>query len=118
MDEKQAEALAKVLQGEAWDTGGGMWVVQIVRGDGKLVVFSGDCICEYEDDDAFDQGKATNTIHLATGDEPRWVVEDQDGAVFYPNAEFDIGWRLYEDAAREAQALASRTGDKYKVREQ
>src|SRR5262245_29903393 len=62
MNEQQAEAIASALDGEAWQSGGGMWVVTVTRDDGTLVVFSGDAICEYESDDAFDVGRASNTI--------------------------------------------------------
>ncbi len=41
MNEKQAEMLARAVGGDAWQSGGAIWVVTLNREDGKLVVFSG-----------------------------------------------------------------------------
>jgi hypothetical protein len=49
MNQKQAELLAKAVGGDAWQSGGGVWVVTLNREDGRLVVFSGEAVCEYAD---------------------------------------------------------------------
>lgn len=41
MDEWTAEQLAAIVGGEAWQSGGGIYVVTVNRDDGSLVVFSG-----------------------------------------------------------------------------
>jgi hypothetical protein len=117
MEQKQAELLARVVGGDAWQSGGGVWVVTINREDGRVVVFSGEAVCEYEDDEAFDQGRALNTILLTT-DERSWVICDGEGNVFYRDDELEVGWRSEEEAEHEARGLASRTGERYLVREE
>lgn len=62
MNEKQATIMAECCGGEPWQSGGGIWLVMIHRHDGRLVVISGDAICEYQDEDAFDRGDARTTI--------------------------------------------------------
>ena len=42
MDERTVEQLAAILGGEAWQSGGGIYLVTVNRDDGSLVVFSGD----------------------------------------------------------------------------
>lgn len=64
MNEAQADAVANALDGESWQSGGNIWLVIIHRGDGSLVVLSEDAICEYADDDAFDNASALKMIPL------------------------------------------------------
>jgi hypothetical protein len=64
MDERQAEAVAEALGGAAWNSGGGIWLVQLQRADGHLVVISGEVVCEYRDSMAFDKGDVTVSIPL------------------------------------------------------
>lgn len=64
MSEDQANAVAGALGGEIWQSGGGIWLVLIRRGDGHLVVLSDEVVCEYENDEAFDSAKALTAIHL------------------------------------------------------
>lgn len=64
MDEQQAEAVAAALGGTAWNSGGGLYLVRIERSDGHFVVVSDEVVCEYEDDDAFEAGRATRSIIL------------------------------------------------------
>ena len=40
MDEEKAEALAKLLGGETWQSGGNLWLVILKRSDGKVVAIS------------------------------------------------------------------------------
>lgn len=118
MNQKQAEALVKIVGGEAWNSGGGIWLVTVQRGDGRLIVFSGDAVCEYENEEAFDEGRAAAMIGLVSDLDERWVVSDAQGNTFYEHDEFELGWASEGDARREALALSSRTGERYFVREQ
>lgn len=65
MNEKQALAVAGALGGEAWHSGGGIWLVRLTNPEGRLVVISDDLVCEYRDEDAFRNGEAAQTISLA-----------------------------------------------------
>jgi hypothetical protein len=67
MDSKAANQLARILGGRADNTGGGIYLVTIDRPGGSLVVFSGDCVCEYESEEAFEAGRPSSTIVLARG---------------------------------------------------
>lgn len=116
MNELRAEALANIFGGEAWDSGGGIWLAAYWRGDGKYIVFSGDAVCEYESEEAFDNGKPSNTIILASGDEEWWVVMDSAGNVIYRNPDLNSGWRFREEAEHEASGLQSRTGEQFFVK--
>ncbi len=119
MNEEQAKALASIVGGEAWNSGGGIWLVTVHREDGSLIVFSGDAICEYEDEEAFDECRALNTIVLAVPDLGHlYVLVDLDGDVFFENEALRLGWRYEEEARREARALESRGEGRYQVVQQ
>lgn len=109
MDEKTAEHLAAIVGGESWQSGGGIYLVTVNRDDGSLVVFSGDAIAEYENDEAFDAGRASKLIPLTIpeGDD-LYVLVDLQGNVFYCDDAMERGWRHQEDAEREARGLESR----------
>jgi hypothetical protein len=64
MNQQQAQAVAEALDGEAWQSGGNIWLVRFRGPDGRLVVISDDLICEYDDEGAFDEGRAAKTIEL------------------------------------------------------
>lgn len=113
MNEQQANLLAEIFSGEAWDSGGGTWLAAYWRGDGKYIVFSGDAICEYNSEEDFDIAQAAKTIVLASGDEEFWVVVDSKGNVIYRNADLKTSWRSEEEAMREARGFASRTGERF-----
>lgn len=116
MDERIAEQLATILGGEAWQSGGGIWLVTVNREDGSLVVFSGDAICEYENDEAFDASRASKTIFLDIPEtEGLYVIVDLQGNVFYHDNATERGWRYEEDALREARALESRGEGRFTV---
>lgn len=109
MDEKTAEHLAAIVGGESWQSGGGIYLVTINRDDGSLVVFSGDAVAEYENDEAFDAGRASKSILLNIPDsEELYVIVDLQGNVFYSDNAMERGWRYQEDAEREARGLESR----------
>lgn len=116
MDERTAEQLAVIVGGEAWQSGGGIWLVTVTRDDGSLVVFSGDAICEYESDEAFDAGRAAKTILLTIPEtEDLYVIVDLKGNVFYQDNPMERGWRYEEDALHEARALESRGEGRFSV---
>ncbi len=64
MTEEQAIAIADALGGETWQSGGDIWLVLIHRPDGHLVVLSDEVVCEYENQEAFDESKSTNAINF------------------------------------------------------
>jgi hypothetical protein len=64
MTHQQAQAVSDALGGEAWQSGGNIWLARFRGQDGRLVVISDDLVCEYEDDSAFDGGRAAKTIEL------------------------------------------------------
>lgn len=113
MNEQQANTLAEVFSGEAWDSGGGIWLAAYWRGDGKYIVFSGDAVCEYNSEQDFENAEAAKTIVLASGDEEFWVVVDSKSNVIYRNADLKTGWRSEEEATHEARGFASRTGERF-----
>lgn len=113
MNEQQANALAEIFSGEAWDSGGGIWLAAYWRGDGKYIVFSCDAVCEYVSEEAFDNSTASSTLILASGDEDWWVVSDAKGNVIYRNADLKTGWRSREEAEHEASGFQSRTGERF-----
>lgn len=116
MDERTAEQLAVLVGGEAWQSGGGVYVVTVNRDDGSLVVFSGDAICEYSNDEAFDAGTASKTILLDIAEaDDLFVIVDLKGNAFYQNNAMERGWRHEEDAMREARALESRGEGRFSV---
>lgn len=116
MDSKTAEQLAAIVGGEPWQSGGGIWLVTVNRDDGKLVVFSGDAVCEYESDEAFDAGRPSKTIPLNIPEtEDLYVIVDIEGNVFYHDNAMERGWRYEEDALHEGRALESRGEGRFSV---
>ena len=65
MNEASATELARVLRGRAEDTGGGMWNVVLDRADVGVVVFTGDCVCEYQLEAEYEEGHSRAMIALA-----------------------------------------------------
>jgi hypothetical protein len=116
MDESTAEQLAAIVGGEAWQSGGGIYLVTVNRDDGSLVVFSGDSINEYETEEAFDVSRASKsvTLEIPSADE-LFVIVDLEGNVFFCNDALERGWRYEEDAEREARALGSRGEGRFSV---
>jgi hypothetical protein len=67
MDEQQARAIVAALgRGEAWQTGGGLWVVLMRRDDGAFVVLSEDAVGVYADRGALDRWHASTVIVLGS----------------------------------------------------
>lgn len=116
MDQRTAEQLAVLVGGEAWQSGGDIWLVTVNRDDGSLVVFSGDAICEYENDVAFDAGNSSKAIVMTIPEaEDLYVLVDLKGNVFYQDNKMERGWPYEEDALRELRALESRGEGRYSV---
>lgn len=116
MDEKTAEQLAVIVGGEAWQSGGGIYLVTVNRDDGSLVVFSGDAICEYANDEAFDAGQASKMIPINIPEaQDLFVIVDFKGNVFYLDNAMERGWRHEGDAEHEARGLESRGEGRFSV---
>ncbi|MCC6322070.1 MAG: hypothetical protein IT438_11615 [Phycisphaerales bacterium] len=116
MDQRTAEQLAAIVGGEAWQSGGGIYLVTVTRDDGSLVVFSGDAVCEYESDQAFDAGRAAKTMLLNIPEtEDLYVIVDLEGNVFYQDDAMERGWRYQEEAEHEARGLESRGEGRFSV---
>jgi hypothetical protein len=64
MNEDKARKLAELLEGEAWPSGGNIWLVRLTNTDGKLVVFSDDMVCQYDDIEMFRRGLPDQEINL------------------------------------------------------
>ena len=64
MDEQQATSIANALGGEAWQSGGGIWLVLLRRSDGRVVVISDEVVCEYDGEDAVQNGCPRVSIML------------------------------------------------------
>ena len=65
LNEQTAEQIAKALGGEAWQSGGGIWLVLLRRGGGRIVVLSEDAVAQYESEEQFESGAADSTILLS-----------------------------------------------------
>jgi len=64
MNEFQAKQIAEALSGETWQSGGGIWLVLLRQGNGKLVVISDEAVCEYDDEKRFEESKHSKAILL------------------------------------------------------
>jgi hypothetical protein len=127
--QKQAGALAAIVGGtgtRAWDSGGGVWLVTRERGDGRLIVFDGECVAEYARDDAFERGDdAPRVIEPFRGRNgrpewdagDRWVIEDARGRVLSEHDALELGWSDRDGAERRAAYLRGRGGGVWVVRE-
>jgi hypothetical protein len=118
MDEQRANELARAIGGEAWQTGGGIYVVALRRPDGSIVVFSDDLVAEYPDDEAYDAAEPSKSILLRDDPTEYWVIQDEEGGVMLADPEHGRGWPTEEDAQHEAHGIQSRTGLKTWARRQ
>jgi len=119
MDQRTADQLAAIVGGESWQSGGGIYLVTVHRDDGSLVVFSGDAISEYEDDEAFDAGRASKVVILFIPEtDDLYVIVDLKGSVYYLDDKMERGWRDEEDAMHEARAWESRGEGRFSVARQ
>lgn len=67
MTENRARAVAEALGGEAWQSGGNIWLVRLRGMGGRMVVISEDMICEYRDEETLREGRPAQTIQLGPG---------------------------------------------------
>lgn len=67
MNEKDAKAVAKVLGGYPWNSGGGIWLVRQDRPDGSILLVSTELVCVYDDEDALDENRPSTMIQLEAG---------------------------------------------------
>jgi hypothetical protein len=64
MDAENAGIIAEALGGTSWNSGGGIHLVRVERADGHLVVISDEVVCEYENENAFDENRPARSILL------------------------------------------------------
>ena len=64
MDEDTAKQLASLIGGETWDSGGGICLVVRKRSDGKVVAFSDESVCVYDDENALQAGEPSESLIL------------------------------------------------------
>lgn len=64
MDERTASAVADMLGGEIWNSGGSIWLVLFRRSDGKMVALSDESVCVYSDETVLLFGGAPETSLL------------------------------------------------------
>lgn len=116
MDKRTAEQLAAIVGGEAAQNSSGIYLVTVSRDDGSLIAFSGDAICEYDNDAASDAGNASQTVLLNIPEtENLYIIVDLKGNVFYFDNAMERGWRHQEDAEHEARSLESRGEGRFSV---
>ena len=64
MDEKRAKQLAEIIGAQVWDSGGEICLVLKHRSDGRIVAFSDEVVCVYENKDALQGGNAMESVLL------------------------------------------------------
>ena len=55
MNEEQARKVARIFGGEAYNSGGGCWVVRIFRSNGSMVLISKDVAAVWESREDYEQ---------------------------------------------------------------
>ncbi len=55
MNEEQAKMVAGILGGEAYNSGGGCWVVRIFRSNGSMVLISKDVVASWDSQEDYEQ---------------------------------------------------------------
>jgi hypothetical protein len=56
--------LARLLGGQPWHSGGGVWLVLVKRDDGRVVAVSDEVVTEYANEDALTGAAPIHTIRL------------------------------------------------------
>ena len=64
LDAVTAAQVAAILGGDAWQSGGGIWLVMIHRPDGVVVAVSDELVAEYAGDEAFERNQPTTVIRI------------------------------------------------------
>lgn len=62
MNEEQAKLIAEIFGGIEWNSGGDIHLVRVDRHDGSFVVISDEVICEYKNEEAFENNSPRNSI--------------------------------------------------------
>jgi hypothetical protein len=63
-EEEDITDIANAFYGEAFNSGGNIWLAKFTARDGRLIVVSADCICDYASEQAFINGDSPlNTIN-------------------------------------------------------
>lgn len=115
MDKTTAEQLEAIVGGEAWERNG-EWVVTVNEQDGSIVLYSGEAVLQFKDDEALDANRPMGTVNgTIPAAEDLWVLIDAKGNVFFRSTALERGWRYEEDARREAMGLESRGAGKFMV---
>ncbi len=55
MTEIEAKSVADILGGEAYNSGGGCWVVRIFRSNGSMVLISKDVVASWDSQEDYEQ---------------------------------------------------------------
>jgi hypothetical protein len=66
MTEDKARKLAELLEGEAWPSGGNIWLVSLTNTEGHYVVFSDDMVVEYKNEQYFRDGVPWEEVNIQT----------------------------------------------------
>ena len=64
MDKDSAEKLAALIGGDAWQSGGGIYVVLKTNSLGQIIGITDESICVYKSDDALNEGMPEQNILL------------------------------------------------------
>lgn len=64
MDQNTAQPVARALRGEAWHSGGGIWLVLFHRADDKILAMSDEVIKLYNSRNAFEEDEASSVVLL------------------------------------------------------
>jgi len=64
MDKEKAIAMAELLNGEAWNSGGGIYIVLIRNSLGQIVGITDETICLYANEKALEDGFAEQSFLL------------------------------------------------------
>ena len=56
MEKEKAQKLAELLNGDAWNSGGGLYIVLIHNSLGGIVGITDDSICLYANEQALEEG--------------------------------------------------------------
>ncbi|QHI69282.1 hypothetical protein [Tichowtungia aerotolerans] len=64
MDEEKANQLAELLNGEAWNSGGGIYIVLVRNSLGQIIGITDESICLYANEQALEDGFAGQSFLL------------------------------------------------------
>lgn len=64
MDKEKATQLAELLNGEAWNSGGGIYIVLIRNSLNQIIGVTDESICLYANEQALEDGRAEQSFLL------------------------------------------------------